>query len=676
MLAFSQFSQKVVCRGMRAIFKLFDLDTSDPELMRAQFRAFQGHIPLLYGILVCNTVAITVTAFNPQQLTKTLFSPIAISAIAITRSIWWLRQGNAEQFGDAEISKHLKRTCNLAVLMTLTFNAWVIWVFQDASAYARSNLTFFLALSQVSTVFCLMTLRTAAMLVAVVSTLSFVLYFSWVEGGQLLPQSLVLCCVCAGMAVVTHSFNRSFSEVVQSRRTLHIRQLETEKLSEENRRIAFSDPLSGLPNRRELLARLDRLDKRESVRPNSLAIVFIDLDGFKQVNDEHGHQAGDELIRTVCHRLHLQCPDCATLARVGGDEFTVLLEIDDGAENAEAAALKLALRLLEQMALPVLVDRHVLQISGSIGIASNTDESVHARELLRRADLAMYHAKTEGKAQIAIYSDELDKGRLRRIEIEAQIGSGLERDEFDVAYQPIIDAASGAIVSAEALLRWPRRAEGSLSPNEFIEVAEATGQIHPLGLYVLERACREIRPLGSLCLSVNVSPAQFRHPGFERQVFNVLEQTGFPPERLQLEMTESYLLTNPGLAIKASEALKAAGISLALDDFGTGFTSIHYLKSYGFTHIKIDKSLVTGLEPGNKATMLVAGAVTLASALDMIVIAEGVEHETQASVLRAIGCHEMQGYLFGKPVPLAEFKRRYVHSGKQHEQSRALRMVR
>lgn len=661
---------------MRAFFRLFSLDTSDPELMRAQFSSFQGHIPLLYGILVCNTVAITVTAFNPQQLVKTLLSPIAISGIALIRAIWWLRQGDAQKLTDGQISVYLRNTCQLAVVLTLTFNAWVIWVYQDADAYARSNLTFFLALSQVSTVFCLMTLRAAAMWVSVVSTVSFALYFSWVEGGQLLPQSLVLCCVCAGMAVVTHSFNRSFSEVVQSRRTLHTRQLETEKLSEENRRIAFSDPLSGLPNRRELLARLDRLDQSSWLRPNTLAIVFIDLDGFKQVNDAHGHQAGDELIRTVCHRLREHCPDNSSLARVGGDEFTVLLETDEKGENAQAAAITLALRLLEQMALPVLVDRHVLQISGSIGIASNTHEGLRPRELLRRADLAMYHAKTEGKAQIAIYSDELDHGRLRRIEIEDQIGTGLGRNEFDVVYQPIVDAASGAIVSAEALLRWPRRAQGSLPPDEFIQVAEATGQIHPLGLYVLERACREIRPLGELCLSVNVSPAQFRHPGFERQVLEILERTKFPPHRLQLEMTESYLLSNPGVAIKATEALKAIGISLALDDFGTGFTSIHYLKSYGFTHIKFDKSLLTDLEPESKATMLVAGAVTLATALDMFVIAEGVEHETQASILRAIGCHEMQGFLFGKPMPLAEFKMVFERSGSQQDRSPGLRVAR
>lgn len=648
---------------MRSFLKLFRLDTSDPELMRAQFHSFCGHIPLLYGILVSNTVAITVTCFDEGQLIKTLASPILISSIGIARSVWWLRQARSRQWSDAEIAGHLKRTCWLAVILTLLFNAWVIWVYQGADGYERSNLTFFLALSQVSTVFCLMTLRAAAMLVAVVSTVAFALYFAWVDGFQLLPQALVLACVCGGMAVVTHSFNRSFSEVVRSRRTLALRQLETEKLSEENRRIAFTDPLTGLPNRRELLVRLDQLEAREAVRANSLAVVFIDLDGFKDVNDEHGHQAGDALIRSVCERLAQHCPPRAVLARVGGDEFVVLLDTHEGSESAQAQATVLAMRMLEEIAVPVAVDRHVLQVGGSIGIAANLDPGGHPRELLRRADLAMYHAKTKGKGQIALYCEDLDKGRLRRLDIEAQIGNGLVCGEFDLVYQPIVDASSGAVVSAEVLLRWPRRSQGALMPDEFIAIAEATGQIHPLGLYVLERACRELQTFRNLTLSVNVSPAQFRHPGFEQQVFEILEETGFPPGRLQLEITESYLLANPERALRAVATLKARGISLALDDFGTGFTSIHYLQSYGFSHIKIDKSLLTGLEPGSKATMLVAGAITLASALDMEVIAEGVESQRQADILRGAGCHEMQGYLFGRPMPLADFAAHYCRHG-------------
>lgn len=639
---------------MRALIDLFRLDTSDDELARAQFKSFSRQMPLLYGILICNAMAITITYADLAAPLATLVTPLAMCTFALQRAVWWWRQPDAAAtLSNSDIAHFIRRTCRLAVIMTMAFEGWCMWIYPAGDAYAKGNLTFFLGLTEVSTVFCLMTLRAAAMRTAVASTLPFALYFSWVDEGQWLAQTIVLCLVSAGMMVVTLRYNDAFSQLVRSQATLRKRQLETEKLSEENRRIAFSDPLSGLPNRRELLARLDRLEGRADLASNTLAVLFIDLDGFKAVNDEHGHQAGDALIRSVCLRLSQHCPSHATLARVGGDEFAVVIE----AANAEATAAHLAQRLLEEIALPVLVDRHVLQVGGSIGIAANVDAEAGPRELLRRADTAMYHVKTRGKGQVAVYDVGFDEGRLRRLAIEAQIGRGLDRGEFEVFYQPIVDAQSGAIVSVEALLRWPRRPEGPLPPDEFIEIAEATGQIHPLGLFVLERACRDAALLDGLKLSVNVSPAQFRDPAFERQVMHVLEQTRFPPSRLQLEITEGYLLANPERVVGAVEAFKAAGMSVALDDFGTGFTSIHYLRSYGFSHIKIDKSLLTGLEPGSKATMLVTGAITLACGLDMQVIAEGVESEMQADLLRAAGCHELQGYLFGRPMPLEELQR-------------------
>lgn len=636
---------------MRAFTEFLKLDTSDAELTRAQFRSFSSQMPLLYGILVCNALAIAIEFFDAGQLFKTLLMPAFIGGLALWRGVWWWQQPDPASLSDSYIATCLARTCRLAVAMTLAFEAWCIWVYQDGDPYARGNLTFFLGLTEVSTVFCLMTLRAAAMRVAVVSTFSFAFYFSWAEDGRMLSQSVVLSLVCAGMVVVTHRYNLSFSELIRSQRILRTRQLETEKLSEENRRIAFSDPLSGLPNRRELLSRLDRLEGGPDPVRDTLAVIFIDLDGFKAVNDEHGHQAGDALIRSICQRLSRHCPAHARLARVGGDEFAILFE----GHSAEAEAIALAATLLEEISLPVLVERHVLQVGGSIGVAANTDMAATPRELLRRADTAMYHAKTQGKGQIAVYDADFDEGRLRRLAVETQIGRGLSRGEFDVHYQPEVDAQTGEVVAVEALLRWPRRPEGPLPPDEFIEIAEATGQIHPLGMFVLERACRDIAPLGSLRLSVNVSPAQFRDSHFERQVAHVLEQTRFPPERLQFEITEGYLLANPERVVRAVETFKARGMSIALDDFGTGFTSIHYLRSYGFSHIKIDKSLLDGLAPGSKAAMLVTGAIMLACGLDMRVIAEGVETEEQANLLRRAGCHELQGYLFGKPMALAEF---------------------
>ncbi|WP_349634985.1 EAL domain-containing protein [Sphingobium sp. MK2] len=635
---------------MPAIAGLFKLDTDDQELARAQFQSFSKQMPLLYIILVFNAIAIMVDFFRPDMLLKTFITPLFICAVALIRAVWWMRQAGGHHFSDEQIVGYIKRTCTLAVVMTLAFELWCIWIYDSGNAYARGHLTFFLALTQVSSVFCLMALRAAAMRVAAVSTLSFAIYFSWVDQGRMLVEAIVLSFVGIGMMVVTHRYNRDFSKLVHSERDLRARQAETEKLSEENRRIAFTDALSDLPNRRQLLAQLDKVEDRRSDAADGLAVIFIDLDGFKDINDTHGHEAGDCLIRSLSARLRDLCPPQTMLARVGGDEFAILIETP----GALAVAIDVARRISEEVSLPILVDRHILQVGASIGIAGNADGMVSSHELLRRADTAMYHVKMSGKGEIAVYDTKFDQGRRRRLEIEAQIGEGLANKEFDVFYQPVVDAHSGAIVAVEALVRWPRRAAGPIDPHQFIEIAEITGQIHPLGLFVLDRACRDIGPLGNVKLSVNVSPAQFRDPGFEREVVHVLEQTQFPPSRLQLEITEGYLLSHPEHATRAIKAFKALGISIALDDFGTGFTSIHYLRTYGFSHVKIDKSLLIGLLPSSKAALLVMGAINLARGLDMRVVAEGVEYEDQAEILRASGCDELQGYLFGRPMPMLD----------------------
>ena len=634
---------------MPALARLFKLDTEDKELARAQFQSFSRQMPLLYIILVFNAVAIMVDFFRSDMLLQTFITPLFICSVALTRALWWIRQAGGNTFTDEQIVGYIRRTCTLAVVMTLAFELWCIWIYNSGNAYDRGHLTFFLALTQVSSVFCLMTLRAAAMRVAAVSTLSFAVFFSLADGSRMLVEAVVLGFVGVGMMVVTHRYNLDFSKLVRSERDLRSRQAETEKLSEENRRIAFTDALSELPNRRQLLAQLDMVEGRRSAIGDGLAVIFIDLDGFKDINDTHGHQAGDCLIRSLSARLRDLCPSYAMLARVGGDEFAILIE----APGALAVATEIAHRINEEISLPILVDRHILQVGASIGLAGNADLA-SSHELLRRADTAMYHVKMSGKGEIAVYDAAFEQGRLRRLEIEAQIGEGLVQKQFEVFYQPVVNAHTRAIVAVEALVRWPRRSAGPINPEQFIEIAEITGQIHPLGLFVLDRACRDIGPLGNVKLSVNVSPAQFRDPGFERQIIHVLEQTKFPPRRLQLEITEGYLLTHPENAIRAIKAFKAIGISIALDDFGTGFTSIHYLRSYGFSHVKIDKSLLVGLLPNSKATLLVTGAINLARGLDMCVVAEGVEHEEQAAILSASGCDELQGYLFGKPMPVSD----------------------
>jgi diguanylate cyclase (GGDEF)-like protein len=414
------------------------------------------------------------------------------------------------------------------------------------------------------------------------------------------------------------------------------------------RTFAFTDNLSGLPNRRALFDQLRRVDKKRGSAHK--AVVFIDLDGFKDVNDIYGHATGDKLIMIVAAALKEYLPNHGSLARMGGDEFALLL----GGKDADARSQIFAEKALDFLTRPIRIGERTVQIGASIGIASGDLKTVRSQELFRRADLAMYHSKTSGKGRITWYDDDLDAQRARKQAIENGIRDGLKRGEFDVVYQPIIEARSGTVTAVEALVRWPRRPEGELFPDQFISIAESSGLIQTLGEFVLRRACSDLGDVPHLRLSVNISPAQFRDVEFERKVGDILTETGFPAERLELEVTEGYLIENPERAIAAVATLKALGVSMALDDFGTGYSSIGYLRRYDFDKIKIDKSLASQVDRDPQAAALVAGTVNIANALGLAVTAEGVETEDHVRLLRLAGCQYLQGYYFSRPKPLAE----------------------
>ncbi|CAL4869055.1 putative signaling protein [Asticcacaulis sp. MM231] len=348
--------------------------------------------------------------------------------------------------------------------------------------------------------------------------------------------------------------------------------------------------------------------------------------------------------------LKSKLPPGAMLARMGGDEFAMVLT---GSE-AMKPSLDFAQSVLDFFARPVHIDERSLQVGASIGVATADIKAVRSEELFRRADMAMYESKSAGKNRITLYDATLDAERLRKTEIEDGIRKGLENDEFDVVYQPIVEARSGVISSVEALVRWPRRPEGAMMPDQFIDVAECSGLIHPLGQFVLRKACLDLGAVPGLRLSVNLSPAQFRDPELEAKVAKTLEETGFPVERLELEVTEGYLIENPARAVAAIANLKALGVSMALDDFGTGYSSIGYLRRYAFDKIKIDKSLAGTVDRDPQAAALVAGTVAIAQALHISVTAEGVETEDHVRLLKLAGCQYLQGFYYSRPKPLAE----------------------
>ncbi len=635
-------------RGFAALADQYRLQTGDMNLLRAQFREFVHQIPLLYLILAYNTIAFTFSVFRVEQPVLTGLFPLTLCSIAGVRGIWWIRRRYAV-FTDDQICRHIHTTSRLAVMLSMAFMVWGVLLYPSATAEMRGHLVFFLAMTQIACVFLLMPVRSAGLGVATVAGVPFTLYLLLFDFRNMWIEAVTLTLVGYGMLFTLYRHNRSFAQLITSQRRLRKRQVETQRLSDENRRIAFTDQLSGLPNRRALLARLEEGRMDNDNGPNRLAVIFVDLDGFKVINDNHGHQVGDAVIKEVGRLLSSLRPDDALLARLGGDEFAMLLDCPDVAQRAN----HLAECILETLGKPITVPDRQFRIGASIGIAVDREGATSSYELIRKADTAMYRVKESGKGGIQHYDPSFDADRLWLQQVEYEIDIGLDRGEFAVAYQPIVDARSGECIAVEALVRWPGRPNGVLMPDDFIEIAEAGNLIQRLGMFVLRRACVDIKPLCDVKLSVNISPAQFRHPDFEVEVARVLRETGFPPHRLQLEITEKYLIDHPERAANAIDSLKDMGISFALDDFGTGFTSIAYLQSYGFDCIKLDKSLSDKLLHEPKASLLISGMVFMANGLDMKIIAEGVESEGQATLLRMAGCHGLQGFLFGKPVPLS-----------------------
>jgi diguanylate cyclase (GGDEF)-like protein len=413
------------------------------------------------------------------------------------------------------------------------------------------------------------------------------------------------------------------------------------------------DPLSGLPNRLLFGERLDDELERVATNGGGLAVLFLDLDRFKDVNDTYGHQAGDELIKVAAKRLEAMLRDSDTLARFGGDEFAVIQPSVTTPSDAET----LARRILDTLTTPFEIADAQIQVGVSIGIALAPQHGTDRESLMRLADTALYQAKSEGRNRYSMFQRRMDETiRMRKI-VEDDLRHAIVNDGLVLHYQPLYSADGESIVGLEALVRWPHPTKGMIPPGSFISLAEERGLVIQLGEWVLRRACMDGRRWPGLRIAVNVSPVQFRHRGFVGSVVNALEDTGFDPSRLELELTEGVVVEDADAAEAAMMELRGMGVHLALDDFGTGYSSLIYLRRFAFDKIKIDRSFLESMEATGESAILVHSIVHLGRALGLTVTAEGVETTEQHRFLQALGCHELQGYLFSKPVPAEEIDR-------------------
>ena len=429
------------------------------------------------------------------------------------------------------------------------------------------------------------------------------------------------------------------------------------QLSLANRRVlelAQTDTLTGLPNRAFFLDRLEEINSRERLRMGAFSILMLDLDRFKNVNDSLGHGAGDALLRQVADRLRSTLRHGDVVARLGGDEFAV---IQIGCNNQRAGAMDLANRISKFIAEPFQLPGHRVEIGISIGIALAPEHGDAREELLRKADLALYRSKSTGRNCNTVYDDEMLAELEARNTLEGDLRDAIAQCQFEVHYQPFYDVESGRRRGVEALVRWRHPEKGLIPPDKFIPLAEETGLIIPLGEWILAKACDDATSWpDDIKVAVNLSPVQFKQADLFEVIKSVLLKSGLPPERLEIEITESVLLERKLENHTFVERLRGLGISLALDDFGTGYSSLSSLTAFPFNKIKIDKSFIRDLTKHHKSSAIISSVVTLAQGLDMSVTAEGVETREQLERLRALGVDFAQGYLLGRPVPVDQLE--------------------
>jgi diguanylate cyclase (GGDEF)-like protein/PAS domain S-box-containing protein len=426
--------------------------------------------------------------------------------------------------------------------------------------------------------------------------------------------------------------------------------------------LADHDALTGLPNRRLLEDRLTQALALGNRNRNNTAVMFVDLDRFKTINDSLGHSVGDALLRQVAGRLVGQLREGDTICRIGGDEFVVVLpEVKRSSDVAHVAQ-----KVIDQLSQPLEIEERELTVTCSIGIAVYPDDGRDAETLIRNADAAMYHAKELGRANYQFFTEQMNQAASRRLQLENDLRRALGKDELRVHYQPIVEAASGRVAAHEALVRWRHPERGLVRPAEFIQLAEETGIILKLGEWVLKEACRWAIFIGAGApdakrqIAVNLSARQFNDPQLPRMVARVLRDSGLPPRLLELEITESTAMQQTDVTLGTLKKLKQLGVSIAIDDFGTGYSSLSYLRRFPVDKVKIDRSFVAEVPADRDQGAIVSAIVALAHALQIRVVAEGVETEAQREFLRSCGCDFVQGYLVGKPADSDSAAKEYL----------------
>lgn len=625
---------------MRMVRRYWRVDYDQPELLIAQYRAFSSKMPMMYLILLINSWALVQTYYLLAPHWLTLYFPALLTVLCATRLTFWWRGRHVDPT-PGMAARALKRTNFLAAPIALSFSLWSVMLFPYGDSYAQAHVAFYMGITVVCCIFCLMYLRSAALSVALIVNGIFTVFFLSTNIPTFVAAALNVVLVTIGMLAIVNSHYNDFTRLVDA-------QVKTALLGNENLRLANIDSLTRIPNRRKFFAQLDEICTRATGGGQRFAVAILDLDGFKAVNDLYGHTHGDQLLVEVGQRLSALCHDERFhLARLGGDEFAIIIDAD----LSDEALQQFGGRICDALRRPFVLYKATVQIAASVGVATFPDMAVDASSLYEHADYALYQGKRERRGTVTLFSEQ-DKAQIQR---NANIEQALRLADFDrelsVYFQPIVRLDDCQPIAFEALARWHSAVKGTVAPMEFIPAAERMGIINQLSVILLKKALQaaatwppEIR------LSFNLSANDINTREGMEQIVEVITRSGICAARLDLEITETAVLQDLQKSRQLVSTLRQLGCGITLDDFGTGYASLSHLHALPLTRIKIDKSFVADIDHNAVSRNIVKSLLALTHDMQLACVVEGVETPAHLESLCELGALYGQGYLFSVPL--------------------------
>lgn len=640
---------------IRAFLRWMRIDPRHPEIAQAQYNELKTQIPSLYALLMVNAVAVAYTHYDAAPFYLTVGVLVPMLVLTTIRMVAWLRARRITP-GPEEAIRKMRQTVLLGSLMAVIYITWSLSLDGYGGPEERGHVALFIAITVIGCIFCLMNLPQAALAVMFIVTVPYLIHYMRQDQDVYIAIAMNIFLVCLVVLQVLISGYNGFCKLVRSQADLAAKQKETEQLNAENERLAQTDALTDLPNRRYFFNRVETLITEVEESGREFAVGVIDLDRFKPVNDTYGHKAGDQLLMAVGHRLKSLDLTDVEICRLGGDEFGFLFmgKLEEAAKTGQ--------EICDHVSAPYRIGDMNLSVGASCGIAFYPEAGKTAHALFDRSDYALYNSKTTSRGHTTVYSQEHEA----RIRSERAIEGALQNADFDkefqVNFQPVVSLPGRTIVGFEALARWHSPVLDKIAPDQFIAVAERTGQINRLTLSLFDKAVRQIGELpGDLCLSFNLSAQDITSPETAKALLDTIERHGLNPKLITFEITETSVIGSYETAETCLQTLRSAGVKLALDDFGTGYSSLGYLHRLPIDCVKVDRSFVADIhEP--VASGVITSIINLCRTMEMLCVVEGVENRNQLDLLAALRCNLVQGYHFARPLPFEDI----VESVRKH----------